>query len=89
MTSPPPAPSMTSLPVPVVRILADVEPVTVSAVPSALASRFSKFATSTLSPAVWSAPAATEKLTAVTAAPAPTNNVSLPTPPSIDVSAPR
>ena len=38
---------------------------TVSAVATIEASRFSKFATLTVSPAVWSDPAATEKLTAV------------------------
>ena len=46
-------------------VLATHEPVTASAVVTALASRFSKFLTETASPDVWSAPAATAKLTPV------------------------
>jgi hypothetical protein len=88
ITSAPPPPSMMSLPEPVVITLAAVEPVTVNAAVMADASRFSKFATLAESPMVWSAPAATAKLTAVRVAPLATINVSVPEPPSIEVSVP-
>ena len=78
MMSAPPPPWMMSSPDPVVMMLAEDEPVTVSAVVIALALRFSKFMTLTESPAVWSTPAATAKLTAVTLAPAMSTNVSEP-----------
>src|SRR5262249_18863568 len=89
MTSAPPRPWIVSSPGPVVMVLADAEPVTDSAVVIALAFRFSKFLTRTESPEVWSTPAATAKLTAVTVALAPSTSVSEPEPPSIEVSAPR
>ena len=50
-------------------VLAPDEPVTVTAVVSALPSRFSKFVTLTLSPEVWSTPAATAKSTSETVEP--------------------
>ena len=65
------------------------EPVTVSAEPTSDASRFSKFATLTVSPTVWSEPAATQKLTAVMPPLAASTSVSVPVPPSIEVSPPR
>jgi len=70
-------------------VLPDDEPVTLSAVVIALAFRFSKFLTATESPAVWSTPAATAKLTDVTGAPAPSTSVSEPEPPSMVDSEPR
>ena len=88
MTSAPPPPSTISLPEPVVIVLADAEPVTVSAVETTEASRFSKLATATVSPVVWSTPAATAKLTAVMPPEAASVSVSDPVPPSIDVSDP-
>jgi len=63
--SAPPPPSIVSLPAPVVITFALDEPVTASAVATTDASRFSKFLTLTVSPVVWSEPAATEKSTAV------------------------
>ncbi len=77
-----------SLPDPVVMTLALDEPVTVSAVATTEALRFSKFVTLTVSPAVWSAPAVTEKSTAVTPPDAARTRVSFPVPPSIEVSVP-
>ena len=65
------------------------EPVMVMPVESALALTYSKFATATLSPVVWSEPAATPRLIAVTVTPAARINVSLPAPASIEVSEPR
>ena len=59
------------------------DPVTVSAVVIAVASTFSKFVTLAVSPAVWSRPAATAKLTAVTVLEAGSTSVSLPSPPSM------
>jgi hypothetical protein len=64
------------------------EPVTVSAVAAIEAFRFSKFATLTVSPDVWSEPAATAKLTAVTPPVAASTRVSFPEPPSIELSVP-
>jgi len=52
ITSAPPPPSMVSLPEPVVMVLAADEPVTTRAVVRTEASRFSKFATMTVSPTV-------------------------------------
>ena len=77
-----------SLPEPVVIVLAKADPVTTSAVVSALASRFSKLVTLTLSPVVWSEPAATAKLTALKVEPAATISVSVPVLPSIETSEP-
>ena len=50
-------------------ILMSVDPITVRAEVIAEASMFSKFATSAASPVVWSEPAVTAKLPAVSAAP--------------------
>ena len=58
---------MVSLPEPVVIVFAKAEPVTTTAVVKALASRFSKLVTLTVSPVVWSEPDATAKLTALEA----------------------
>ena len=80
---------MVSLPEPVVIVFAKAEPVTTTAVVKALASRFSKLVTLTVSPVVWSEPAATAKLTALRLAPAATISVSVPVLPSIDISEPR
>jgi hypothetical protein len=89
MTSKPPPPSIVSLPEPVVIALAEDEPVTVRAEPRADASTFSKFVMLTVSPMVWSEPAATEKLTAVVPPETARISVSVPVPPSIEVSVPR
>ena len=89
MTSAPPPPSIVSAPDPVVIVLADDDPVTVSAVENMLALTFSKFATATASPVVWSAPAATPRLIAVVLPVAENVSVSVPPPPSIEVSVPR
>ena len=70
-------------------ILAKGEPVTVKAVLNALASRFSKLVTLTASPVVWSVPAPTAKFTAVVPPETDRISVSVPVPPSIDVSEPR
>ena len=70
-------------------MLADAEPVTVRPVVTSDASRFSKFRMFDELPTVWSAPAATEKSTAVTDAPVATTSVSRPPPPSIEASVPR
>ena len=67
----------------------DPVPVTVRAVDSALASRLSKLMTLTVSPVVWSLPPATEKFTAVVPPDTLRISMSVPEPPSIDVSAPR
>ena len=64
------------------------EPVTVSALVRIEASRFSKFATLTVSPTVWSDPAETAKSTAVMPPAAASTSVSVPVPPSIEVSVP-
>ena len=64
------------------------EPWTVNAEFATDALRFSKFATATLSPVVWSEPAATAKFTAVMPPVAASTRVSTPVPPSIDVSVP-
>ncbi len=77
-----------SLPAPVKIVLATLEPVTVSAVAKALASRFSKFVTATVSPDVWSVPATTAKFTAAMVDPALTTSVSEPRPPSTEASVP-
>ncbi len=88
MTSAPPPPSIVSLPEPVVITLAELDPVTVNAVESALASRFSKLVTPTTSPVVWSVPAATARLTAVVPPDTAMTSVSEPVPPSIEASVP-
>ena len=80
---------MVSLPVPVLIVFAAEDAVTVSAVVMIDASRFSKFATLALSPVVWSEPAATVKLTEVIPPAAARTSVSLPLPPSIELSVPR
>ena len=89
MTSAPPPPSIVSLPEPVVIVFAAAEPVTVNAELRTLASRFSKFATETVSPTVWSEPAATAKFTEVIPPDVASTSVSDPLPPSIKVSVPR
>ena len=63
---------------------ADVDPVTVRFDESALASRFSKRVTLTVSPTVWSALAATAKFTWVMPPDTASTSVSTPAPPSID-----
>ena len=80
---------MLSLPAPVVMLLANTEPVTESAEPTAVASRFSKFVTLTVSPVVWSTLVATAKLTAVVPPEAASTSVSMPVLPSIVLSVPR
>ena len=80
---------MVSLPEPVVIVLAEEEPVTVKAELRLDASMFSKFVVLTLSPVVWSDPAATARLMAVVPPAAASNSVSVPVPPSIEVSVPR
>jgi hypothetical protein len=69
--------------------LAEDEPVTVKVELRLDASMFSKFVTLTLSPVVWSDPAATARLMAVTPPAAARTRVSAPVPPSIEVSVPR
>ena len=70
-------------------LLFDALPVTLKAEARALASRFSKFATATVSPTVWSEPADTPKFTAVMPPETVRTSVSLPAPPSIEASPPR
>jgi hypothetical protein len=89
ITSAPPPPSTLSLPEPVLIAFAADEPVTVSAELSAEASTLSKFATLTVSPVVWSEPAVTVKLMAVVLPDTASTSVSVPEPPSIEVSVPR
>ncbi len=69
-------------------VLARLEAVTDNAVDTTEASRFSKLATTTVSPVVWSEPAATAKLTAVMPPEAASVSVSEPVPPSIETSLP-
>ena len=88
MTSPPPSPFTVLDPEPVVITLAALEPVMLRPVVSALALRFSKLVTATLSPVVWSVPAATERLTAVVPPEASMISVALPVPPEIALSEP-
>ena len=78
--SPPPLPSMMSSPDPDDdrSVCRPCEPVTVNAVVATEALRFSKFVTTTLSPVVWSVPAATEKFTAVMPPSAARMSVSVP-----------
>ena len=89
ITSAPPAASIVSAPEPVVIVFAEAVPVTVRAVDSALASRLSKLVTLTVSPLVWSLPAATEKFTAVVPPDTASTSMSVAVPPSIEVSDPR
>jgi hypothetical protein len=82
MTSAPPAPSMVSLPEPPVIVLADDEPVINSAEDSADPSTFSKLVTLAESPLVWST------LPRLIVPAARNTRVSVPVPPSIEVSEP-
>jgi hypothetical protein len=79
---------MVSLPEPLVIVLAEDEPVTVNAELMTDASRFSKLVTLRMSPAVWSEPAPTAKLSAVMPPAAASTSVSVPVPPSIEASVP-
>ena len=79
---------MVSAPAPVVMMFAPLEPVTLRAVVKTLALIFSKLATSTESPVVWSTPGATERLIAVVPPEASKIRLFMPAPPSSETSDP-
>jgi len=91
ITGAPPLPSITSAPAPPVMVLALVEPMMVIpwAASSTEASTFSKLETATLSPKVWSDPAAPLRSTVEMPPDDLRTSVSVPPPPSIEASVPR